>query len=440
MQDYEQKRKLNSLQAKTGLPIQGKSINGIPNSAIEDVFAGKRRATSDMMGHSQNLAPSIAAKMSRAFGMDLTGMQVYRSDAMKGTGMRGVAQGNKVILSSDIDLNTTEGQAVLGHEISHIRAQSMGIGTGHSGLYENAALEHQADAEGLLAAQGRSIYQDNMSMGMGMSYGLGMQGVEGLTPLSGGMGATAAAPMQANKKEEEMTPEEAEKYMPGKISATDLSFGLLMKMMKASEINEKKKKEGALIELQDLGPLMPTESTPLTPPTTTANQTTGQPVNLPNKETVKSNAGSFGLPRKLPVNPLFEMDPVLPSKEDIKSDADPLKLKKKLPVNPLFDADPVLPNKEAIETVIKSPSLPGTSTGTTGKTTVTTGKTTGTTGKTTVTTGGTTGTTGETTRVKRGQGKSVRSQRQTPRKDDRRKPRQSTQRLRFEREKRRDEE
>ena len=197
MQDYTKKRAAQSAQQNNALPIQGKT-NGIPNSALQDVFAGRRRADSSMMGHSQNLAPSIAAKMSRAFGMDLTGMQVYRSDAMKGTGMRGMAQGNKIVLSSDVNLNTLEGQAVFGHEVSHIRAQSQGIGTGHSGLYENAALEHQADTEGMLAAQGRSIYSDGMDTGIGMQYGLGMQGVEGLTPLGSGMSANAGAPMQAS--------------------------------------------------------------------------------------------------------------------------------------------------------------------------------------------------------------------------------------------------
>ena len=200
MNEYKKKlvaqtaRKVNSDISAT------EATNGIPNSALQDVFSGKRRADSSMMGRSQNLAPSIAAKMSRAFGMDLTGMQVYRSDAMVGSGMQGMAQGNKVVLSSDIDLNTTAGQAVLGHEISHIHAQSQGIGMGNSGLYENAALEHQADTEGLLAAQGKSIYQSGgMDMGGGMSYGLGMQGVEGLTPLGGGMSASAGAPMQAKK-------------------------------------------------------------------------------------------------------------------------------------------------------------------------------------------------------------------------------------------------
>ena len=198
MQEYEKKYAQKSAQQNNAAPIQAKT-NGIPNSVLNDVFAGKRHADSSMMGHSQNLAPSIAAKMSRAFGMDLTGMQVYQSDTMKGTGMQGMAQGNKVVLSSEVNLNTTAGQAVLGHEISHIHAQSQGVGMGHSGLYENAALEHQADTEGLLAAQGRSIYSDGMDAGIGMQYGLGMKGVEGLTPLSGGMSANAGAPMQAWK-------------------------------------------------------------------------------------------------------------------------------------------------------------------------------------------------------------------------------------------------
>jgi len=168
-------------------------LNGIPNSVLNDVFAGKRRATNEMMGHRTDPAPSVMARMSQAFGMDFSGVQVYRSDAMTGTGMHGMAQGNKVVLGSDVDLNTMEGQTILGHELSHIRAQSMGIGTGHSGLLRDTGLEHQADNEGLLAAHGMSISGESM----GMSMGLGMAGFEGLTPLGGGMSATAAAPMQA---------------------------------------------------------------------------------------------------------------------------------------------------------------------------------------------------------------------------------------------------
>ena len=39
---------------------------------------------------------------------------------MSGTDMKGISQGNKVVLPSDVDLNTGEGQAVAGHELSHI--------------------------------------------------------------------------------------------------------------------------------------------------------------------------------------------------------------------------------------------------------------------------------------------------------------------------------
>ena len=196
MNEYKKK-----LAAQTAGKVNSESApemtNGIPNSVLNDVFAGKKNPTSEMMGHKMPLPPSIAAKMQQSFGMDLTQLSVYQSDAMAGTGMKGVSQGNKVVLSSDIDLNTGEGQAVLGHELSHIHAQSQGIGTGHSGLYNNAALEAQADREGIMAAHGRPIYDHGMTGNPGMSYGLGMRGVEGITPLSGGLSASAGAPMQA---------------------------------------------------------------------------------------------------------------------------------------------------------------------------------------------------------------------------------------------------
>ena len=235
MNEYAKKRAAQAAQLNNDAPAQEQMTNGIPNSALSDVLAGKTHATSSMMGHSRNLAPSIAAKMSQAFGMDLTGMQVYRSDAMVGSGMQGMAQGNKVVLSSDIDLNTTAGQAVLGHEISHIHAQSQGIGMGNSGLYENAALEHQADTEGLLAAQGRSIYSDGgMDMGGGMSYGLGMQGVENITSLSGGMSASAGAPMQADKDDRETALDRINGTM-GHFEAPDIDKVIAQKEIEAKK-------------------------------------------------------------------------------------------------------------------------------------------------------------------------------------------------------------
>ena len=200
MADYEKQSaaKQNEEEQEEQQHLERESgINGIPNSVLLAVLGGKLKPDDSMLGESETLAPSIAAKMSRAFGMDVSSVKVSRSDKMKGTGMKGMAQGNRVILSSDLDLNTLEGQEILGHELSHIHAQAQGIGMGHVGLLQNASLERQADFEGMRAARGLSIYQDTMDMGRGMNYGFGMAGVEGIQPLTGGISASAAAPMQA---------------------------------------------------------------------------------------------------------------------------------------------------------------------------------------------------------------------------------------------------
>jgi len=203
MNEYDVKKALAKRSGQQNNAPAAQSVNGIPNSVLADVFAGKRSATSDMMGHREDLAPSIAAKMSQSFGMDFSAVKVYRSDAMAGTEMQGMAQGDRVVLSSDVDLNTQAGQATLGHELSHIRAQSMGMGSGR-GLLNDASLEHQADSEGMLAARGMNISGESM----GMSMGLGMAGVEGLSPIGAGLSASAGAPMQAEKGNKSGAPTE----------------------------------------------------------------------------------------------------------------------------------------------------------------------------------------------------------------------------------------
>lgn len=192
MKEYISKKDLNTTPA-------GKSVGraAMPETGNQEylraVLTGRAKADSATMGHRQDLAPSLNAKMSKAFGMDLSQVRLYRSDAMTGTGMKGLSSGGRVVLSKDVDLNTTAGQAILGHELSHVHAQSQGIGLGHTGLYNNAALEHQADREGMLAARGQSILGDST----GMETAPGMNSIGGLTPLSAGMSASAGAPMQA---------------------------------------------------------------------------------------------------------------------------------------------------------------------------------------------------------------------------------------------------
>ena len=206
MNEYKKKlaaQQQGQLNKETAPAEAPEMTNGIPNSVLLSVFEGRSKATSQMMGHRVNLAESINAKMTQAFGMDISGLRIYRSEAMKGTGMHGMAQGNTIVLGSDVNLNTTEGQAILGHEISHIHAQRQGIGMGRGGLYRNAGLEHQADVEGMRAARGRPIYSTGMEFSDGMKYGLGMKGVDGLGPMSEGLGPVAAAPHAGKQGREE---------------------------------------------------------------------------------------------------------------------------------------------------------------------------------------------------------------------------------------------
>ena len=128
---------------------------GFPNSAMLALLRGAASVSasaSDARGHREDLTASIENKMSKSFGMNLSGLRLYRSEAMKDSGLQGLSSGNQVVLSSDVNLNTTAGQAVLGHELSHIRAQNQGVGLGHRGLLNDASLERQADIEGQRAA------------------------------------------------------------------------------------------------------------------------------------------------------------------------------------------------------------------------------------------------------------------------------------------------
>jgi len=187
---YEYLKKNKIMESNNSKETKSLAVNPyIPNSVLADVLSGKKKASNEMMGHKTNLAPSIQAKMSKAFGMDFSNLAIFSSDYMAETGASGMAQGNKVVLSSDINLNTLSGQAVLGHELSHIHAQSLGIGLGNAGLYNNAALEQQADMEGMMAAKGMSISGEYS----GMDMGSGMLSFDSLSPMGAGMSSTAGA-------------------------------------------------------------------------------------------------------------------------------------------------------------------------------------------------------------------------------------------------------
>ena len=121
-------------------------------------------------------------KMEGAFGMDLSGVKLYENKAVGKAGAEAVTQGSRIAFAPGrLDFSSTHGQALLGHEISHVASQARGEVKG-SGLVNDHALEARADREGLMAARGESV-----ASGYGSAS----------AALSNASAASASGPMQA---------------------------------------------------------------------------------------------------------------------------------------------------------------------------------------------------------------------------------------------------
>ena len=84
--------------------------------------------------------------------------QEWKDFTIADAGADALAQGSHIAFApGQLDLVSMHGQALLGHELSHVVSQARGEVRG-SGLLENHSLESRADREGMMAAMGQSIY------------------------------------------------------------------------------------------------------------------------------------------------------------------------------------------------------------------------------------------------------------------------------------------
>ena len=126
-----------------------------------------------------DLPGAIRAKMEHAFGADLSSVKLYESQSVADAGAQAVTQGSRITFAPGrLDLSSTSGQALLGHELSHVVSQARGQVSG-SGFLDSPAMEARADREGAMAAAGQSV-----AAGPG---------------LSAAAVSAAAGPMQAKK-------------------------------------------------------------------------------------------------------------------------------------------------------------------------------------------------------------------------------------------------
>ena len=174
----QQKNRESKRTAEKPLSGGGKELS-LPNSAMVE-----------NLGHQVDMPTVMREKMEDSFGMDLSGVKLYENKEVGKAGAEAVAQGSNIAFApGKLDFSSTHGQALLGHEISHIASQAKGEVKG-SGLVNDSALEARADREGLMAARGESVTPP---------YG------GASAPLSSASAVSAAGPMQAKsgKKEEE---------------------------------------------------------------------------------------------------------------------------------------------------------------------------------------------------------------------------------------------
>ncbi len=166
-------------------PAEQKFETSVPGPSIQELAAGAMPST-EQMGHRVDLPDAIREKMEASFGADFSGVKLYESQTVADAGAEAMTMGSNVAFApGQLDLTSTSGQALLGHELSHVVSQARGESAGR-GFLADPGLEAQADRQGMLAAQGESAYSGPVA------------------PLSASaVPASAAGPMQAAKHTDE---------------------------------------------------------------------------------------------------------------------------------------------------------------------------------------------------------------------------------------------
>ena len=149
--------------------------------SMDALRSGAAQPVPEQLGHRVDLPEAMRSKMENAFGADLSDVKVYESPAVEEAGANAITRGHDIAFAPGmLDLSGFGGQALLGHEISHVVSQARGEVTG-SGFLNDPVLEARAYREGAMAASGQRISAPAAA----------------LSPASA---ASAAGPMQANKK------------------------------------------------------------------------------------------------------------------------------------------------------------------------------------------------------------------------------------------------
>ncbi len=156
-----------------------------PQPSMEALRTGAAVPSRAQMGRRVDLPGAILEKMESAFGADLSAVRLYESQAVDDAGAQAITRGASIAFAPGLlDFSSFGGQALLGHELSHVVSQARGEVPRSGGFLSDGEVETRSDREGAMAAAGQQIAMPSTA----------------LTTVSA---AGAAGPMQASKKKSE---------------------------------------------------------------------------------------------------------------------------------------------------------------------------------------------------------------------------------------------
>ncbi len=218
---YAKRKQAGSAAPKT----EAAGTQGPSAEALRSVAA---KPAAEQLGRRVDLPDAMRSKMESAFGADLGAVKLYESQAVADTGAKAIARGSDIAFAPGLlDFSSFGGQALLGHELSHVVSQARGEVTG-SGFLSDAALEARADREGAMAAAGQTVAMPTAS----------------LSPVSA---ADAAGPMQASKEKRKQRKIEQQRELQG-----EAYYRLATTHSRGSYANYRKKYEEALAKEREL--------------------------------------------------------------------------------------------------------------------------------------------------------------------------------------------
>ena len=128
MQTYQKKAKPSACTVPRSRPAAAHAPQQSPLRGMSDL------SPVEHAGRPVDLPAAIQSKMESAFGADLSGVKLYESQAVADAGADALAQGSHIAFApGQLDLVSMRGQALLGHELSHVVSQARGEvrGSGH---------------------------------------------------------------------------------------------------------------------------------------------------------------------------------------------------------------------------------------------------------------------------------------------------------------------